>query len=404
MEAIREIQQKIQLEAFNAWCDCTKSVIEMCTGSGKTLVAIMVIEAVVSKFPDAKILIIVPTEMIRDRVFPDDFAKFGKTHLLKNCTIECIQTVYRWSNTSFTLVVADELHNYLPGYTKTSYEYFKFFENNEFNYFLGLSAFIDESLKLFQNKLGPTVYSYTISQAAKDGVVSAFKFVNYAIRLNEEEDKALKIIQRNYNYYEMLLGGPYDAFRNATSFRANGSLDQKQSANIFYSLIKKRKALLDKAGNKLLVTREIMNLLPNSNGIIFSDSIEEAVKVTEGRSDVVVYHSKLKKKEKLEAIAKLEDGRSKIKIISTVKALNEGVSINKLAYGIQRNGNSKPKDTIQQTGRICRFIEGKKPIMFRLYIQGTQDEKWLRRSQKDFDPSCIYWCSSMDELKAIINS
>jgi len=404
MIAIREIQQKIQLGAYTAWCDCTKSVIEMCTGSGKTLVAIMVIEAVVNKFPDAKVLIIVPTELIRDKVFPEDFAKFGKSHLLKNCTIECIQTVYKWEKKSFTLVVADELHNYLPGYTKTSYEYFKFFENNEFNYFLGLSAFIDESLKFFQNKLGPTVYKYTISQAAKDGVVSAFKFVNYAVKLTEEEDKALKTIQRNYNYYEMLLGGPYEAFRSATSYRVNGTPEQKQWANIFYSLIKKRKALLDKAVNKLLVTREVMNLLPNSNGIIFSDSIEEAIKVTEGRDDVVVYHSKLKKKERLEAIAKLEDGRTKVKWISTVKALNEGVSINKLEIGIQRNGNSKIKDTIQQTGRICRYIEDKSPIMIRTYVQYTQDQKWLTSSQKDLDPSCIYWCSSMDELKAIINS
>lgn len=404
MVSIREIQQKIQSEAFDAWCANPRSVIEMCTGSGKTLVAIMAIEAVVKKFPDAKILIIVPTEIIRDRIFPDDFKKFGKSYLLKYCTIECIQTVYKWLNTNWTFVVADECHNYLPGYNKTSYEYFKFFENNVFEYFLGLSATIDESLKLFQNKLGPTVYRYTISQAAKDGVVSAFKFVNYAVSLTEEEDKALKTIQRNYNYYEMLLGGPYEAFRSATSYRVNGTPEQKQWANIFYSLIKKRKALLDKALNKLLVTREIMNLLPDSNGIIFSDCIEEAVKITEGRNDVVVYHSKLKKKERLESIAKLEDERTKIKIISTVKALNEGVSINKLAYGVQRNGNSKPKDTIQQTGRICRFIEGKKPLMFRLYIKGTQDEKWLRSSQKDFDPSSIYWCSSIDELKTIINS
>lgn len=404
MVGIREIQQKIQLGAYDAWCTNPRSVIEMCTGSGKTLVAIMAIEAVVKKFPDAKILIIVPTEIIRDRVFPDDFKKFGKAHLLANCTIECIQTVYKWSNISFTLVVADELHNYLPGYTKTSYEYFKFFENNAFNYFLGLSAFIDESLKLFQNKLGPTVYRYTISQAAKDGVVSAFKFVNYAVKLTEEEEKALKTIQRNYGYYEMLLGGPYEAFRNATSYRVNGEPEQKQWANIFYSLIKKRKALLDKASNKLLVTREIMNLLPNSNGIIFSDSIEEAVKVTEGRSDVVVYHSKLRKKERLESIARLEDDRTKIRWISTVKALNEGVSINKLEIGIQRNGNSKIKDTIQQTGRICRYIEDKSPIMIRIYIPDTQDQKWLKSSQKDFDPTSVYWCSSIDELTKIINS
>ena len=89
--------------------------------------------------------------------------------------------------------------------------------------------------------------------------------------------------------------------------------------------------------------------------------------------------------------------------ISTVKALNEGVSINNLEVGIQLSGTSKPKDTIQQLGRCVRFIDYKEPIFVRFYIKGTQDEKWLRKAQKDFDQSCIFWCENLDEFKLIIN-
>lgn len=394
----------IQQQAFSAWAANPRSVLELCTGSGKTRIAIMVIEAVVEKFPDAKILIIVPTELIRDKTFPEDFYKFGKEHLLANCTIECIQTVYKWLNTEYTLVVCDELHNYLPKEGETNYEYFKFFENNDFKYFLGLSATIDSSLKQFQYKLGPTVFRYNISQAARDGVVSAFKFVNYAITLTVEEEAELKKVQRNYNYYEHLLGGPYEAFRMATIYRANGTPEQKSWANIFYACIKKRKSLLDKAVNKIIIARQILDLFPESNGILFSSDIAQAEQLMEGRRDTLVYHSKLKKKERLAAIAALEDGRTRIRFISTVKALNEGVSINNLEIGIQLAGTSKSKDLVQQTGRICRFIEGKKPIMVRLYIKGTQDEKWLRSAQRDFDPTLIYWIDNIDQLKTIINT
>jgi len=397
---MREI---IQQQAFSAWAANPRSVLEIATGVGKTKIAIMAINAVVDKFPDAKILIIVPTELIRDKVFPEDFAKFGKSNLLANCTIECIQTVYKWTDTEWKLVVCDEIHNYLPKNGETNYEYFKFFERNVYQYFLGLSATIDDSLKLFQHKLGPTVFRYTISQAAKDGVVSAFKFVNYAVSLTEEEEKELKVVQRNYNYYEHLLGGPYEAFHNAVMYRSNGTEEQKIHANIFYGCIKKRKSILDKAYNKIIIARQIIDLFPESNGILFSADIDQCEKLILGRNDSIIYHSKLKKKERLAAISALEDGRTRIRFISTVKALNEGVSINNLEVGIQLAGNSKSKDLVQQTGRICRYVEGKKPFMIRLYIQGTQDEKWLRKSQKDFDKSSVYWINSIDQLITIKN-
>lgn len=391
----------IQQQALSAWRSNPKSVLEIATGVGKTKIAIMAIEAVVNKYPEAKILIIVPRELIRDIVFPQDFHKFGKSHLLKNCTIECIQTVYKWEDTSWTLVVVDELHNVLPKLGDT-YEYFKFFENNTFNYFLGLSATIDQSLKFFQHKLGPTVFNYSISQAAKDGVVSAFRFVNYAIELTPEEKEELKKVQRNYSYYEHLLGGPYEAFNNAKRYIASGNSEEKQWALIFYNCIKKRKSILDKAENKIVIANAIMNMFPKSNGILFSSDIAQASEVVSNRTDSVIYHSKLKKKEKDLAIKRIQEDNS-IKFISTVKALNEGVSINNLEIGIQLSGNSKPKDLIQQTGRVCRYVEGKKPIMVRLYVPDTQDEKWLRKAQKDFEQSSVLWVNSLDSFRKIIN-
>ncbi len=389
----------IQQQAYNAWAANPRSVLELATGVGKTRIAIMAVEAVVNKFPEAKILIITPTEVIRDKVFPEDFAKFGKSDLLKNCTIECIQTVYRWENQDFTLVVADELHRYLP--KEGDYEYFKFFEKNRYRYFLGLSATIEHSLKHYQLRLGPTVYSYSISQAAKDGVVSAFKIVNLAVELTKDEEDELKSVQRNYNYYEHLLGGMFSAFDNAKAYLANGTPEQKIWANIFYRSIKRRKSIVDKAINKKLIARKIMDAFPNSVGILFSADIEQCEDVVSGRENSIVYHSKLGKKAKASAISKLETGQ--VKYISTVKALNEGLSINNLEIGIELSGNSKAKDTIQRIGRICRYVEDKQPVFIRLYIKNTQDEKWMRNSQRDLDQSMIYWANSIEELLTLIN-
>lgn len=399
----QDIRDVVQQRGYAAWCSNPRSFLEMATGTGKTRIAIMAVEAVVNKFPDANILIIVPTELIRDKVFPEDFKKFGKGSLLKNVKIECMQTVYKWTNNHYKLVILDEAHNMLPKDNETDYEYFKFFENNTYDYFLGLSATIDSDLKQFQHKIGPTVFSYDISQAAKDGVVSAFKFVNFSVSFTTSELEEYKKVQRSYNYYEMELGGAFEAYRNAIMWLNDADKDKSSKAGAFLSLVKKRKSILDNAVNKKLMANKIMDAYPKKNGILFSSSIPKATDLVSGRLDSVVYHSKLKKKEKLEVIRRLEDGRTKIRWISSVKALNEGVSINNLEIGIECAGDSKTKNLIQRIGRTCRLIKGKKPIFIRLYVPGTQEEKWMRKSQRGLDQSLVYTCSTLEELTKLID-
>lgn len=399
----QDIRDIIQQRGYAAWCSNPRSFLEMATGTGKTRIAIMAVEAVVNKFPDAKILIIVPTELIRDKVFPEDFIKFGKKNLLKNVQIECMQTVYRWDKQHFKLVILDEAHNMLPKENETDYEYFKFFDNNTYDYFMGLSATIDNELKQFQYKIGPTVFSYDISQAAKDGVVSAFKFINYAVQFTPSEMEEYKKVQRSYNYYEMELGGPFEAYRTALTWLGSNDTEKVGKASAFLNLVKKRKSLLDGASNKRLMANQIMDLYPKKNGILFSSNISQATELIKGRLDSVVYHSKLKKKEKIAVINRLQDGRTKIRWISSVKALNEGVSINNLEIGIELAGDSKTKNLIQRIGRVCRLIAGKKPVIIRLYIPGTQESKWMSKSQKGLDQSLIFTCSTLEELKNLID-
>jgi len=354
-------------------------------------------------FDTAKILIIVPTELIRDKVFPEDFIKFGKKNLLKNVQIECMQTVYRWDKQHFKLVILDEAHNMLPKENETDYEYFKFFDNNTYDYFMGLSATIDNELKQFQHKIGPTVFSYDISQAAKDGVVSAFKFINYAVQFTPSEMEEYKKVQRSYNYYEMELGGSFEAYKTALIWLGSNDTEKVGKAGAFLNLVKKRKSLLDGASNKRLMANQIMDLYPKKYGILFSSNISLATELIKGRKDSVVYHSKLKKKEKIAVLKRLEDGRTKIKWISSVKALNEGVSVNNLEIGIELAGDSKTKNLIQRIGRVCRLIAGKKPIIIRLYVPGTQEVKWMSKSQKGLDQSLIFTCSTLGELEKLID-
>jgi superfamily II DNA or RNA helicase len=388
-----------QNEALEAWSNNPRSTLNLCTGFGKTYMAIRVIEKVYNHLikegrTNINVLIIVPTEIIRDRVFPEEFKKFGKMELLKYCKISCIQTVYKYESTEWDLVVCDEIHNYLPENGKIGYEYFKFFENNKYRYLLGLSASIDLNRMEFLNKIAPISYTITLEEAVKLGIISPFTIYNVEIDLTPEEATEYRKLLTIYQYYERLLGGRFEAYRNSIKYISKDyteSDENKRNAIIFRATMKKRQNLLNDAFNKIECTQKILEYFPDSNGIIFSESISQCHKLVESHEKAVVYHSKLKKSEREEVLRKLNDKRTRIRYISAVKALNEGLSIDSIVFAIVTAGNSKIKDMIQRIGRSCRFVKDKKAIIIRLYVKGTQEEKWVRASQEAFDKSNIYY-------------
>ena len=240
------------------------------------------------------------------------------------------------------------------------------------------------------NKIAPIVYRMTLDEAVKLGIVSPFKIYNIEISLTDDETKEYNRIQKLYFYYETRLGGRFNAFMNSIKFLSSENEIEKKDALIFRSLIKKRKSLLDDGFNKLGCTKRILKYFPKSYGIIFSESIPQCHTLIEGNEKALVYHSKMKAKERREAINRLNDGRTKILYISAVKALNEGLSIDSIEFAIITAGNSKVKDMIQRIGRSCRFVEGKEALIFRLYVKGTQEEKWVRKSQEEFNKDNIF--------------
>lgn len=394
MQTNRDIKQ---FEAFNAWCNNPKSTLNLATGVGKTKVSLMCINKAFQKIGSTfKCLIIVPTEIIRDEVFPGEFKKFGFSHLLKYCEIKCIQTVYKYENQNYDLVVVDEIHRILYENGEKEYEYFKFFENNTYRYILGLSASIDSNRLEALNRIAPISYVLSLDDAVKLGIISPFKLYNVSISLSQEELIEYNRLAKLYYYYESLLGGRFKAFTNALNFINNGTDEEKKLSFIFRNTIKKRKSILDDAVGKLTCTKKILTYFPNSNGIIFSESIIQAGKLIENNEKAIAYHSKLKKPERLRAISRLNDKRTKTQYISAVKALNEGLSIDSIEFAIITAGNSKVKDMIQRIGRSCRFVENKQAIVFRLYVKGTQEEKWVRKSQIGFNTNNVYYVEEKD--------
>lgn len=415
MDKRNEAKSKIQKAALNAWAKKSfRGTLELCTGAGKTYCAIQAVEYMFKKKPDAEILIITPTEIIRDDVFPKEFKKWKVGNLLKKVTIKCIQTVYKWEDKHYDLVIADEIHNYLPeeeDYKSKAYEYHKFFENNTMDRILGLSALIPILKVSVCRKIAPVVFRLTTDKGVDLGVISPYIEFNIPINMEKEELKAFQRIQMIYFGLETTLGGSRFAFKRAGSIiakikkidvkdRTPKEKDDYQKAVQFWKVMQKRKSFLYGLTSKNKAVGELIDALGISKSVIFSQSTLFADLLCHGRDDMLSYHSKTKKRDKV--MSKFKDGRTRFKHLSTCMAVNEGMDLPKLPAIIIASRTSGPKAHIQRRGRCLRFEPGKTSYVFNLYVANTQDEKWLRKSQATTNSDNIVWVNSIEEAKSRI--
>jgi superfamily II DNA or RNA helicase len=191
----------------------------------------------------------------------------------------------------------------------------------------------------------------------------------------------------------------------------------------------KRKSELYNSPSKLIYIKQLINKFKQMKTITFSQSSDMADKITAlfpGRA--VSYHTNLKaiavkddlivtdvtdkkalKKEgftlkgltvqKREALQAFEDPNSPIRVLNTVRALDEGFDVEKIELVVQVAYNSTERQDKQRNGRGTRIDYSnlsKKTIIVNLYMIGTQEEKWLKLKQ--LNTGRVNWVTSVDQI------
>ena len=114
----------------------------------------------------------------------------------------------------------------------------------------------------------------------------------------------------------------------------------------------------------------------------FTDKLVDSVEPL-----AMAYHSKKSKKYKDTALASFRDGS--INILCSTKALNQGFDVPNANMGIICGITSKSLSMIQRVGRLIRFQEGKIGKIIILYVENSQEEKWLKQATKNL--SNVIW-------------
>ncbi len=357
-----------------------RGTLEACTGFGKTYTAVLAIKALNEQQSGAKTLVIVPTIHLKKQ-WEDQVSD------LQHVTVLVINSAIKYEH-NVNLLILDEIHNYAT----SSFGYI--FERVQYKKILGLTATIsrqDGNDYLLRQK-APIVATVKLEEALREGYVSPFRVLNVPVYLNDQDRDEYKELSRNFNYYFSKFGNDFGQAMNclkseqacenfARRTAADGDKVRVWAIN-FNRNMAKRKKMLYMNQSKLDSVYRLCTEMRELRTITFSESVDFANAITaELPLESVAYSSKMPAKKRREALEQFNSGTARI--INTARALDEGFDVPGVELAIISSGSSSPRQDVQRTGRAIRFVEGKVGYIVNLYMPDTQDEKWMRKRQKN---------------------
>ncbi len=359
-----------QLKAYEGWIkNGSRGIYLGCTGSGKSISAMYCIQE-----KNVKTLIVVPTIALMNQwrgelsknlnLDISNIGQFGDgIRIMKEVSVAVINSVRELDLSFFEMVVLDEVHRY------GSLENIKPIMNNNFKYTLGITATLkrtDGQHEILEKLIGEVVYEYNTEEAVKDGILSNFEIINIPINLKDDErekyDKYTKTIEKNSfsDMFKVIYDRSHPKFFQAVSAVRATSW---------------RKAVISNAKEKMEKLLEIINQEKDKKIIIFNETIKmaeiERKLLKKNGYDSEIYHSKSKNQS---AIENFREG--KVKILISVKSLNEGLDVKDVDVGIRVAGTNQDRDTIQRLGRSLRVVEGKTKAKYYQFYCNDTIEKW----------------------------
>lgn len=368
-----------------------KGGIAAVTGFGKTRTAVLCIQ----KSNPSSVIVVVPTLLLQGQ-----WTAVLKSFKVKNFEVLVVNTACKL-HLECDMLILDEVHT-----VGCADQFSLSWKNAKYNMLLWLTATIERRDGKHREllRVAPIIDTVTFEEALLNNWVCDYTVYNVSVTLTPEE-------RYSFDMLEAELIALYEDISDITSyseeyvgknmFKLAGRIlggdfpnKAKGLAAKYYKLIGKRKTILYNASEKIRRTIKYTINNPDAKILVFSQSQAFANKIQEGLGDIcVTIHSDLKDKERDANLRKFKDGRTKKRVISSVKALNEGVDIPELDVGICAAGTSSKKDMIQMLGRVIRITDNpnKHALFFNLYVPGTQDLWWLKNRQNGLPLNKVQW-------------
>ena len=382
IENIQLSLRSYQKKAIENWITAgKKGCIILPTGSGKTIIAIKLIEIV-----NSSTLIIVPTLDLMEQ-WTKFLSKYfqnleignigGGISNITGITVSTYDSAFIRSSfigNKFAFVIFDELHHLAaPGYRTIAEQFIS-------PYRLGLTATYEREDNLhldFPKLVGGIVYRLSVNELAKDKHIASFIVEKRYVKLLPEEDIEYHKNYDQYLSYLRELGIRYGQIGFQKLIMISGKNQYARNA-----LLARNKAL-DIALNSQSKIEELRKILienPNMRTIIFTQH-NKLVYLISNKFLIPFITHKSTKQEREDALNGFRDGR--YRVIVTSKVLDEGVDVPDAELGIIVSGTGSKREFIQRLGRLLRIKPNNKNAkLIEIISSGTSEiNTSIRRKQ-----------------------
>jgi superfamily II DNA or RNA helicase len=336
IENIELSLRSYQKKAIENWITAgKKGCIILPTGSGKTIIAIKLIEIV-----NSSTLIVVPTLDLMEqwtRFLSKYFQKIEIGNIgrgisnITGITVSTYDSAFIRSSfigNKFAFVIFDEVHHLAaPGYRSIAEQFIS-------PYRLGLTATYEREDNLhldFPRLVGGIVYQSSVNELAKDKHIASFIVEKRYVKLLPEEEIEYHKNYDQYLSYLQELGIRYGQIGFQKLIMISGKNQSARNA-----LLARNKAL-DIALNSESKIEELRKILienPHMRTIIFTQH-NKLVYLISNKFLIPFITHKSSKQEREDALNGFRDGR--YRVLVTSKVLDEGVDVPDAELGIIEN-------------------------------------------------------------------
>jgi len=359
------------------------AIFQSATGVGKTFFAIKLVEKIWEKEPNARVLVVVPKNVILEQGWYKEFKDAGVSirdigvyysgmkEYGRKVTLTNMQNLDRIALHLFDILIADECHNYttprlLP------------LLSHSFKYRIGLSATVERLDGREENLLeifDGNIFKYGVKEALSDGVLNPFIYKAISIEIDD-------ITKLYYENYSQKINAYLKAFGGLKRIVASNS----PVKNALLSLMNKRKDLVNNYSRKFIAVRDILKSHKNQKIIIFNQYNDTTNKLywelLELDFRVGIIHSGIESGKRNKTLKSISN--DEIDIIVTSKVLDEGYNLPRLDVAIIMASDSSDKQKIQRLGRVIRKKETDSYIYY-LYCEGTIEENFSEKSKEIYE-------------------
>ena len=394
---INKAKLKRQKDFIHKWIkSACRGSLQAVTGFGKTYVAVLIIGSMNKRHPKRTTLVVVPTLHLQNQ-----WNQQIKTHNLKNVTVLVINTAIKMERTC-NLLILDEIHNY------AATESIKIFSLVTYDFILGLTATMERSDKrdYLLHQYCPVLDTVDLKESLANDYVSKFLVFNLGLTMNKQENEEYEKLNSSFHYH-------FSQFDHEFSSAMSCMKNETYRESYAYARVRDPKELMIHAVNfnrNMQARKKFLYNLPSKTAMVisltkefplktitFCETVDFAKDLTKRIPNSVEYHSKVTKKNRKKKLEEFQDKGSKISVLNTAKALDEGFDVTGIEMAIISSGTSTPRQDLQRTGRAIRFQENKISMVINLYVKDTQDERWLHNRQRK--NANIIYVNSIDEIK-----